>query len=249
MAVEVLAGQGWGFALVLLRTAGLLITVPILGARLVPGRIRLGLALLLAFASFTGAGSPLVTPPDDVAGMFLSAIGETALGLLAGLSARFVLDAALAAGQLLGISMGVGFAALVDPTSGAESNAPGELLLTLAQLSAIALGVHREAIAWLARSIQQWPPGGPLELGQIASHAIGQAVLGATLAVRISMPVLAAVVAAYAITGILSRSAPQLSLANVGFSIAILAGGGALYLVVPHAAEIVARSTLAAFPR
>jgi flagellar biosynthesis protein FliR len=56
------------------------------------------------------------------------------------------------------------------------------------------------------------------------------------------------VVAAYAITGILSRSAPQLSLANVGFSIAILAGGGALYLVVPQAAELVARSTLAALP-
>jgi flagellar biosynthesis protein FliR len=62
------------------------------------------------------------------------------------------------------------------------------------------------------------------------------------------MPILAAVLAAYAITGILTRTAPQLSLSNVGFSIAILAGGGALYLVVPHAAELVARTTIAAFP-
>jgi flagellar biosynthetic protein FliR len=246
--MDVLAGQGWGFALVLLRTAGLLVTVPILGARLVPARIRLALALILAFVTFTGAGSPLVAPPDDLAGLFLVSVSETALGLLAGLSARFALDAALAAGQLIGISMGVGFAALVDPTSGAESNAPGELLLTLAQLSAIALGFHREAVIWLARSVRQFPPGGQQGLEQLGVHAINQAVLGVTLAVRISMPVLAAVVAAYAITGILSRSAPQLSLANVGFSIAILAGGGALYLVVPQAAELVARSTLAALP-
>jgi flagellar biosynthetic protein FliR len=246
--MEVLAGQGWGFALVLLRTAGLLVTVPILGARLVPARIRLALAIILAFVTFTGAGSPLVAPPDDLAGLFLVSVSETALGLLAGLSARFALDAALAAGQLIGISMGVGFAALVDPTSGAESNAPGELLLTLAQLSAIALGFHREAVIWLARSVRQFPPGGQQGLEQLGVHAINQAVLGVTLAVRISMPVLAAVVAAYAITGILSRSAPQLSLANVGFSIAILAGGGALYLVVPQAAELVARSTLAALP-
>jgi flagellar biosynthetic protein FliR len=246
--MEVLAGQGWGFALVLLRTAGLLVTVPILGARLVPARIRLALALILAFVTFTGAGSPLVAPPDDLAGLFLVSVSETALGLLAGLSARFALDAALAAGQLIGISMGVGFAALVDPTSGAESNAPGELLMTLAQLSAIALGFHREAVIWLARSVRQFPPGGQQGLEELGVHAINQAVLGVTLAVRISMPVLAAVVAAYAITGILSRSAPQLSLANVGFSIAILAGGGALYLVVPQAAELVARSTLAALP-
>jgi len=246
--MEVLAGQGWGFALVLLRTAGLLVTVPILGARLVPARIRLALALILAFVTFTGAGSPLVAPPDDLAGLFLVSVSETALGLLAGLSARFALDAALAAGQLIGISMGVGFAALVDPTSGAESNAPGELLMTLAQLSAIALGFHREAVIWLARSVRQFPPGGQQGLEELGVHAINQAVLGVTLAVRVSMPVLAAVVAAYAITGILSRSAPQLSLANVGFSIAILAGGGALYLVVPQAAELVARSTLAALP-
>jgi flagellar biosynthetic protein FliR len=246
--MDVLAGQGWGFALVLLRTAGLLVTVPILGARLVPARIRLALALILAFVTFTGAGSPLVAPPDDLAGLFLVSVSETALGLLAGLSARFALDAALAAGQLIGISMGVGFAALVDPTSGAESNAPGELLMTLAQLSAIALGFHREAIIWLARSVRQFPPGGQQGLEELGVHAINQAVLGVTLAVRVSMPVLAAVVAAYAITGILSRSAPQLSLANVGFSIAILAGGGALYLVVPQAAELVARSTLAALP-
>jgi flagellar biosynthetic protein FliR len=246
--MDVLAGQGWGFALVLLRTAGLLVTVPILGARLVPARIRVALAFILAFVTYTGAGSPLVAPPDDLAGLFLVSVAETALGLLAGLSARFAIDAALAAGQLIGISMGVGFAALVDPTSGAESNAPGELLLTLAQLSAIALGFHREAVTWLARSVRQFPPGGLQGLEQLGVHAINQAVLGVTLAVRISMPVLAAVVAAYAITGILSRSAPQLSLANVGFSIAILAGGGALYLVVPQAAELVARSTLAALP-
>jgi flagellar biosynthetic protein FliR len=246
--MTLLADQGWGFLLVLLRTAGLLITVPILGARLIPAQVRLALAVALAFAAYTGAGSPAAPLPAGLPGLFLAAASQTALGLLAGLSARFVLDAALAAGQLVGISVGVGFAALVDPSSGAESNAPGELLLTLTQLVAIALGFHREAIIWLARSVHRWPPGAALPLDQLAGHVIGQVLLGVTLAIRVSMPILAAVVAAYAITGILSRTAPQLSLANLGFSIAILAGGGALYLVFPHAAELLARSTLAAFP-
>jgi flagellar biosynthetic protein FliR len=247
--VPILTGQAWGFALVLLRTAGLLVTVPILGARVVPARVRLALAVLLSLAVFAGAGAPSAPPPGGVPGLVLAVAGETAMGLLAGLAARFVLDAALAAGQLIGISMGIGFAALVDPTSGAESNAPGEMLLTLAQLGALAMGIHREAIGWLARSVQVWPPGGPLALERLASHAIGQGVLGATLAVRIAFPVLAAVIVGYAITGVLTRTAPQISLSSIGFSVAILAGGAALYLVAPYAAEMVARSTVAALPR
>jgi flagellar biosynthetic protein FliR len=226
----------------------MLATVPVLGARVVPARIRLSLAVLLAVAAFTGAGAPAVPPPDGLGRIALAVAGETAMGMLAGLAARWVLDAALAAGQLIGISMGIGFAALVDPTSGAESNAPGEMLLTLAQLGALALGIHREAIAWLARSVRLWPPGADLPLQALAAHAVGQAVLGATLAVRVAFPVLAAVIASYAVAGVLTRAAPQISLSSIGFSVAILAGGAALYLVVPHAAELVARSTVAAFP-
>jgi len=247
--MEVLAGQGWGYLLVLLRTAGLLVSAPILGARVVPVRLRLSLSVALAMVVYTGAGSPVVPLPAGIPGLLLGVVAETALGLLAGLAARWVLDAAVAAGQVIGISMGIGYAALIDPGSGAQSNAPGELLLTLAQLCALALGIHREAIGWLARSVRMWPPGGDLPVESLASHAIGQAVLGATLAVRIAFPVLAAVLVGYALMGVLSRAAPQLSIASVGFSIAILAGGGALYLVVPHAAEVIARTTVAAFSR
>lgn len=247
--MEVLAPQGFGFLLVLLRTAGLLVTAPILGARVVPIRIRLSLALVLAMAVFTGAGSPAVPPPTGIGGLLLGAVAETTLGVLAGLAAQWVLSAAVAAGQVIGLSMGIGFAALVDPASGAQSNAPGELLLTLAQLSALALGIHREAIAWLARSVRRWPPGADLPVGELAGRAVGQAVLGVTLAVRVAFPVLAAVIVGYAIMGVLTRAAPQISLRSIGFSVAILAGGGALYLVVPGASELIARSTVAAFTR
>jgi flagellar biosynthetic protein FliR len=44
----------------------------------------------------------------------------------------------------------------------------------------------------------------------------------------------------------IGRTAQQLNLGTVGFSIAILAGGGALYLVAPGAAEMAARAAVAA---
>jgi flagellar biosynthetic protein FliR len=237
----------YGFGLVLLRTAALCTTAPVLGAKVVPARIRLGLALVLAFAVFSGAGAPAVPPAAGLAGLAAAAATETATGLLAGLAARWTLDAALAAGQLAGLSAGFGFAALVDPTTGAESTALSQTFFATAQGCAVAIGVHREAVAWLARAAQTWPPGAPVDLAGLATRTVGHAALCAALAVRLAFPVIAAVMVGHVAMGILGRMAPQLSLATIGFSVAVLAGGFALYLVAPAAAELAARAALQAF--
>ncbi len=53
----------WGFALLALRTAGLAVTVPVISARVVPARVRLALALLVAWAAWTAAGMPGARAP------------------------------------------------------------------------------------------------------------------------------------------------------------------------------------------
>jgi len=46
---------------------------------------------------------------------------------------------------------------------------------------------------------------------------------------------------------VVGRTAPQLNINSVGFSITILAGGGALYLLAPRIAELAARTAASAF--
>ena len=237
----------WGFGLLLFRTTGLCLTAPLIGARIVPARVRLGLALVVTFAVFQGAGAPAVALPHSIFTLASAAAAETITGLLAGLAARWFLDSALAAGHLAGLSAGLGFSAMIDPSSGAESTGLSQLLYAGAQASALALGLHREAIGWLARSAQTWPPGATLELGPMAARTIGQAVLAMALAVRLAFPVLAAVLLGHAAMGLTSRLAPQLNLSNVGFSVAILAGGLGIYLAAPTIAELAARAAVAAF--
>lgn len=237
----------WGFGLLLFRTTGLCLTAPLLGARVVPGRVRLALALALTFAVFAGAGARPVPVPGSLLGLAAPALVETLVGLLGGLAARWALDAAMAAGHLAGLSAGLGFSALIDPTSGAESNGLSQYLFAGAQAVALSLGIHREAVAWLARAAAAWPPGGPLELGPLLGRTIGHAVLSVALSVRLAFPVLAAVLLGHACMGIMSRMAPQLNLSNVGFSIALLAGGLGIYLAAPGVAEVAARAAVAAF--
>ncbi len=239
--------SAWGFGLVLTRTLGLFLTAPILSARVVPMRIRVAAALGTAVAVWSAAGAPAVSAPEGVWPLMAGVAGETALGALAGFSARAILDAGLAAGQLMSLSAGLGFGSLLDPNSGAESNSVSELLSVTAQGAALAAGLHREAIAWLARSTLLIPPGSGGGLRELATRAIWDATGAAALAVRIAFPVLAAVMVGHLILGVLSREASQLGLGNVGFTISVMAGGGAFYLVAPGAAEIVARTAVAVF--
>jgi len=238
--------SAWGFGLLLLRTLGLFLTAPLLATRVVPVRARLGLGLAVAFAVWSGAGAPSAAVPDGAWPLAIGAAAETALGALSGFAARMVLDAALAAGHLMSLSSGIGFGALVDPASGAESNAVSQLLFAAAQGAALGMGLHREAIAWLARSALAFPPGGPLALRQLAMRAVWEGAGAAALSVRIAFPVLAAVMVGHLVLGVLGRTAPQLGLGNVGFALGILAGGFAFYLVAPAAAEIAARAAIAA---
>jgi flagellar biosynthetic protein FliR len=238
--------SAWAFALLLFRAAGLFVTAPIISARTVPARVRLGLAVLIAWAAWTGAGSPDAAPPPHMGALAAGAALETGLGMLAGLAARFVLQAALAAGHLMSLSMGMGYGAMLDPASGAESNAAAELIYTVAQAGAVALGIHREAVIWMARSAVAFPPGADLSLRELAAKVVWESTGSAALGARLAFPVLGAVLLGHIVMAGVGRTAQQLNLGTIGFSIAILAGGGALYLVAPVAAEMAARAALAA---
>lgn len=239
----------YGFALVLFRTAGLVVAAPVLGAEVVPVRIRAAIALAVAVAVFIGAGSPQAQPPEALHLLAGAALVETAVGLAAGFGAWAVLQAAWAAGNLAGLGMGLGYGSLIDPFSGSSSTVLAQLLSMVALGVAAALGIHREAIAWLTRSVVAFPPGAQPDLLPLLSAAVGNAVFGATLAIRLAFPILAAVTFGHVALGLIGRTAQQLNLSSVGFSVAILAGGGALYLVAPAAAEVAAREAVRVFSR
>jgi flagellar biosynthetic protein FliR len=241
--------SAWACALLLFRASGLMLAAPVLSARVVPSRARIALAVLLAWTAWSGAGAPSAPPPAALGGLALAVAGETALGVLAGLAARFTLQAALAAGQTAALVSGVGMGGVLDPASGVDSSAVGELVLTTAQAGAVALGIHRDAVAWLARSALAFPPGAELSLRERAIEVVWQSAGAAALGARLAFPIMSAVLLGHVVMGILGRSAPQLNLATIGFSIAIVAGGGAFYLVAPAVAELTARAAVAAMAR
>lgn len=239
----------YGLFLVVLRSSALVAAAPVFSTRAVPARARLALGLVLGFAVWSGAGSPTPGVPATLGALLLAAVGETILGLSAGLGARLVLEAALGAGQAAALTMGLGYGALLDPASGAESTVVGELLAMLALASCVALGFHREAVLWLARSVMAHPPGAPPAWEAMAQGVLTHGLVGTALAVRLAFPVLAAAVFGHSVLGVLSRLTPQLNMGSLGFAVSLLAGGGALFAVAPAASLVAAQMATAALGR
>jgi flagellar biosynthesis protein FliR len=244
--VQIFTGFFIGYMLVLIRCAALVMVAPLFGTKSIPGRIRMGLAVVISGAAFSAAGSPSFANWDSSVALVGAAFAETVIGLTAGLVSRLALDAAAASGQVMGVSMGIGFGAIIDPVHGAESNALGEFLSIITLAIAISMGLHRDVIAWICRSVIETPPGATVNLPTLASAVIGESARSAALAVRVAFPVMAAVTFGHIGLGLLTRMAPQLNLSNMGFGVAILAGGGALYMVAPPAAELIAQTARSA---
>jgi flagellar biosynthetic protein FliR len=236
-----------GFLLVLFRCSSLLMTAPLFGTQTVPIRVRMGISVIISLVAFQAAGMPRFVAWENILALFGAAFTETLIGLATGLSARFIMEAASAAGHAAGLTMGLGFSATIDPMHGQQSDALSQMLVFVSMGVAIAGGMHHEAIAWLCRSFIETPPGSALDIASLTGIIIAEAAHATSLSIRLSFPIMAAVLFGYVGAGLLGRTAPQLNLNNLGFSVALLCGGAAIYYVSPYFAEIVAQEARTVF--
>ena len=161
-----------GFLMVLFRTTALVATAPLFGMRSLPARLRMGIALVAAYAAFAGGGFPPFRAGLAFGPLLAGVVVETIIGLATGLAARFAVDAAAGAGSLIAGSVGLSFGATIDPEHGTESTAVSEVLSlgTLAMM--VALGIHRDVIAWLCRSVVDMPPGSTVSIEPLAGAVV-----------------------------------------------------------------------------
>jgi flagellar biosynthetic protein FliR len=224
---------------VLFRSA-LIGVAPILGSKSVPMRVRVLLTVVVAIVTWLAANGPRVPVPPDFTSLAALVASELALGLAAGLSSKVLIDAAQAGGQAAANAMGFGFGQMIDPHSNAESSTLGELFMALTLGAALVFRLPEECIGWLVRSVRDVPPGGTVEVVGLATAMTKQLIFGVTLAVRVAFPLFAAAILGYAGLAALGRTAPQLSLQNLGFAVSISSGVMAVFFVAPEAARMCA---------
>ena len=206
----------------MLRVTGVALIAPVLGSLMVPVRIRVIIAVALTVAMLPLMGAVPEYSVLSVQGLFAAA-REVGIGLSMGFVFRLAIDAALIAGQVVSMGMGLAFATVIDPNSGGVPLL-GRFYVVIATLLLLASNAHLMLIEVLARSFTLIPIGS-IGFGLPGvTEIVGFGSVMFAGAIHLALPSVVAILMVNIAFGVISRAAPTLNLFAVGFPIAILMG-------------------------
>ncbi len=226
--ISLLESYLWPF----FRIAALVGIAPILGARMVPLRVRLGLALVLTVVIVpTLPATPLIDPLSATG--LLVTVNQLIIGVAMGFALLLVFSAFVVGGQVFAMQMGLGFAAMVDPQRGVQVPMISQFYVLVATLVFLALNGHLVLIETLAESFRILPiseQGLPIN-GLRTLVAWGGQMFAA--AVVIALPAIATLMIVNLAFGVMMRAAPQLNIFAVGFPISMTVGFIVMLTMLP----------------
>ncbi len=218
---RVLLPHALAFALAFARVGGFVTVSPFPGPH-VATTARVGLTVVLAFVAVS-----LAPPPAATLGLDLKLVGLTAselgVGLIFGVAFRFVLAAGEMLAQTVAQSTGP---SVFNPTLEAQDTALGQAITLGALAIALALGAHRVALGWLLESFRAIPVGATVAHHAAVHTFVDLAAQALAVGLRLSLPVVAASLAAQVALAMIARAAPSLQIFSVGLT--VLLGGGLL---------------------
>lgn len=232
----------------LCRIGALISTAPVLSDSGAPQRVKIALALAITIVVAPTIDAP---PASDIASWEGLAIvaRQLIIGAAMGLTLRFAFAAATYAGDMVGLQMGLGFATLFDPQHNQQTPVVGSLLSYLTALIFLALNGHLMLIASLAESFRSFPIGSGVGLLLDWRTLALEGSIVFSLALHIALPVIAALLLANTILGVMMRSAPQLNLFAIGFPATLLIGAFALYFALPDMLGVIERGLIETLAR
>jgi flagellar biosynthetic protein FliR len=215
-----------------LRALALFTSLPVLGTRTVPTRVRIGLAALVAIAAQPSLPEMAPVPLDSPLA-FVLVLQQVLIGLSLGFAVRVVFAAIEFAGELIGLQMGLNFAGFFDPVSAATATATSQFFGTLVAWIFIVINGHLLVIAALAQSFNSFPVGP--EPFAFLRHAQPQQ-WGAEIfrtGLWIALPLVAMLIFVNLVLGAISRVASQISIFAVGFPVTLGVGLLGMLLTLP----------------
>ena len=220
-----LSGIVLTYLLVFARTGAMVMLLPGIGDTTVPARVRLVLALAIAFAltPSLAANYPQVAPATSIQ-LGLLIIQEVTAGFLVGSMARIIMSSLQVAGYLIATQTGLAYAQTIDPTQHESGAVLGNFMSLLGVLMIFATNMHHLAIEAIAGSYKLLPPGGALPTGDMAKLTVDLVAGAFALGFQLAAPFLVFGFAVYAALGVLARMMPQLQVFFLAMPINILCG-------------------------
>jgi len=203
------------FVLVLTRLGMMLMAMPAIGGG-VPMRVRATLAISISLLLIPLVPSDAVPQISSLVELVIAAIREAGIGLLIGLIVRLLVTGMQMAGELASSGGGMQLGDSLDPELRASVSTLSRLVGLLVTAVMIAFGGHRMMMEALLDSFRAMPPGNVrFEVGML-ELILFELSAGITAGIRAGSPIVAALLLSNLVTGLISRTLPQLNLLAIG---------------------------------
>jgi flagellar biosynthetic protein FliR len=207
----------------MIRISGFYFMVPVIGARTVPARIRIVLTLFTTLLVV-----PLLPPAPAIDLVSMTAvmmvIKEMLIGIAMGFMLQVVMHVFVLAGQYIALKMGLGFAAMNDPSSGVSVTVLSQFYLLLSTLLFLSINGHAIVIQLLIDSFTTLPMDGAGLNPDSFLLIVSMGSWMFSVALVIALPLFTSLLIVNMSFGVMSRSAPQMNIFAVGFPITLLFG-------------------------
>ena len=172
-------------------------------------------------ASFTPASD--LPRLDNLLDLAIAIAREGLIGLLIGATVQLVVTGLQLAGEAITSTSGMQLGDAVDPTTSSAMPSMARLVGLLVTAVMLAIGGHRLVLGILVDSFESLPAGNVRFDASMMTLLIDQLSSGMAAGLRVSAPVVAALLLSNLVTGLVSRTLPQINVLAIGLSINALA--------------------------
>ncbi len=222
------------FFLILARVGSILFFGPVFNSSLIPSQLKVGLALTLAVLIYPFV-SKITFPIDklDIINYTLLLALELGIGITIGFLSTFIFAAIQTAGQLIGFSMGLAIANVLDPITNEQVSEISHLQNIFALMIFLLLNGHHIFIESCMHSFTFIPLGGFFIKMSFLKLLLKFGSEIFIIALQISAPMVVSLYIVDLSFGIISRIAPQANIMIVGLPIKLFVGFFFLMMSMP----------------
>jgi flagellar biosynthetic protein FliR len=213
------------FLLVMSRLTGIFMFGPVFGASVIPRRVKVLLALVLAFCIY-----PIIPPQVPVqltmGNLIFAVAGELLIGAVIGYVASLPLVGMQLAGVMIGHQLGLGLAQVFNPEFDEQTEVFSQFMFLAALAAFLIMDGHHAMIHALVGSFETIQLGGYVPDGRIVTVVTGLLTSAFELAIKVSAPLLAVIFLETLAMGFVARTVPQLNILSLGFPLRLILGFG-----------------------
>lgn len=198
------------FSLAFIRISGLCIVSPFFGGETVNERIRILLALFIAFVFFPTLQSSMSAVPTHVLEYLFLVLKELMVGLFIGFLVTAIFFGFQLGGRYMAIHMGLSMARMMDPFSNEQTSVIGQLLSLITLTVFVVVDGHHFILRALYSSFEYVPLAQVHFRAEILDQAVKLFNVVIDTSLRVAMPTMAGLFAVNMIFGFIARLVPKM---------------------------------------